>query len=176
MDANTNITFEQMPQALAEVLSQVRLIKEAVMNGDNSRSSGRNSHVLVDIERACEITCGLGHFDDRVKVLLGLQVIAFPDLGAYDIWRKKAKDYPLLDITVSDYLEKNATQQQRDMAPIWRTGWWRKGWRKGLKRFWRILHEHYQKQHRKYSIIVAECALYFSKRCIITSGVIFVLL
>ena len=56
MDTNTNITFEQMPQALAEVLSQVRLIKEAVMNGDNSRSSGRGSHVLVDIDRACEIT------------------------------------------------------------------------------------------------------------------------
>lgn len=56
MDANTNITFEQMPQALAEVLSQVRLIKEAVMNGDNSRSSGRGSHVLVDIDRTCEIT------------------------------------------------------------------------------------------------------------------------
>ena len=34
--ANTNITFELMPQALAEVLSQVRLIKEDVMNGDNS--------------------------------------------------------------------------------------------------------------------------------------------
>ena len=59
----------QMPQALAEVLSQVRLIKEAVMNGDNSRSSGRGSHVLVDIERACEITGRLGQFNDRVKVL-----------------------------------------------------------------------------------------------------------
>ena len=33
MDANTNITFEQMPQALAEVLSQVRLIKEADSSG-----------------------------------------------------------------------------------------------------------------------------------------------
>ena len=85
MDANTNITFEQMPQALAEVLSQVRLIKEAVMNGDNSRHAGRGSHVLVDIELACEITGGLGHFDDRVKVLLGRQVVAFTDLGACDI-------------------------------------------------------------------------------------------
>ena len=56
MDANTNITFEQMPQALAEVLSQVRLIKEAVLNGDNSKRAGRGSHVLVDIDRACEIT------------------------------------------------------------------------------------------------------------------------
>ena len=44
------------------------------------------------------------------------QVIAFPDLGACDRWRKKAKDYPLLDITVSDYLEKNATPQQREMG------------------------------------------------------------
>ena len=61
-------------------------------------------------------TGGLGQFNDRVKVLLGRQVIAFPDLGACDIWRKKAKDYPLLDITVSDYLEKNATPQQREMG------------------------------------------------------------
>lgn len=52
----------------------------------------------------------------RVKVLLGRQVIAFPDLDAYDLWGKKAKDYPLPDITVSDYLEKNATPQQREMG------------------------------------------------------------
>lgn len=51
-----------------------------------------------------------------MKVLLGRQVITFPDLGACDRWRKKAKDYPLLDITVSDYLEKNATPQQREMG------------------------------------------------------------
>ena len=89
MDANTNITFEQMPQALAEVLSQVRLIKEAVMNGDNSRSSGRGSHVLVDIERACEITGRLGQFNDRVKVLLGRQVIAYPGVDGYDLWDER---------------------------------------------------------------------------------------
>ena len=51
-----------------------------------------------------------------MKVLLGRQVIAFPDLDAYDLWGKKAKDYPLPDITVSDYLEKNATSQQRKMG------------------------------------------------------------
>ena len=39
-------------------------------------------------------TGGLGQFNDRVKVLLGRQVIAFPDLGACDRWRKKAKEYP----------------------------------------------------------------------------------
>ena len=67
MDANTNITFEQMPQALSEVLSQVRLIKEAVMNGDNSRHAGRGSHVLVDIERACEFTGKSKHTVNRVQ-------------------------------------------------------------------------------------------------------------
>lgn len=61
-------------------------------------------------------TGGLGQFNDREKVLLGRQVIAFPDLGACDRWRKKAKDYPLLDITESDYLEKNATAEQREMG------------------------------------------------------------
>ena len=61
-------------------------------------------------------TGGLGQFNDRVKVLLGRQVVAFPDLGTYERWRKKAKDYPLLDITVSDYLEKDVTPQQREMG------------------------------------------------------------
>ena len=37
-------------------------------------------------------TGGLGQFNDRVKVHLCRQVIAFPDLGACDRWRKKAKD------------------------------------------------------------------------------------
>ena len=127
MDANTNITSEQMPQALAEVLSQVRLIKEAVMNGDNSRSSGRGSHVLVDIERACEITGRLGQFNDRVKVLLGRQVIAFPDLGACERRRKKAKDYPLLDITCPTAWRRTPPRSSGRWAPTWRTRWWRRG-------------------------------------------------
>ena len=61
-------------------------------------------------------TDGLGQFNDHVKVLLGRQVIAFPDPGAYDRWQKNAKDYPLPDITVSDQLEKNATPQQREIG------------------------------------------------------------
>ena len=61
-------------------------------------------------------TGGVGQFNDRVKVLLGRQIAAFPDLGACNRWRKQAKDYPLLDITVSDYLEKNATPQQREIG------------------------------------------------------------
>lgn len=61
-------------------------------------------------------TGGLSQFNDRVNVLLGRKVIAIPDLGAYDLWRKKAREYPLLDITVSDYLEKNATPELREMG------------------------------------------------------------
>ena len=61
-------------------------------------------------------TGGLSQLGDRVKVLLDHKVIAYLDLGACDRWRKKAKDYPLLDNTVSDYLEKNDTPQQREMG------------------------------------------------------------
>lgn len=43
MDANTNITFEQMPQALAEVLSQVSLntLSTATPASAKSRSARR---------------------------------------------------------------------------------------------------------------------------------------
>lgn len=61
-------------------------------------------------------TGGLSQFNERVNVLLGRKVIAIPDLGGYDRWRKKAREYPLLDITVSDYLEKNATAELREMG------------------------------------------------------------
>ena len=44
-------------------------------------------------------TDGLGQFDDGVKVLLGRQVVAFPDLGAYDRWRKGRK-FSTVDIVV----------------------------------------------------------------------------
>ena len=45
-------------------------------------------------------------------MLKGRRVVAFPDMGAYDRWCKKAH---ILDfnIEVSDYLEKNATEIQR---------------------------------------------------------------
>ena len=58
-------------------------------------------------------TGGLSQFNDRVNVLLCRKVIALPDLGGYELWRKKAREYPLLDITVSDYLEKNASPELR---------------------------------------------------------------
>lgn len=71
-NANTNITFEQMPQALAEVLSRVRLIKEAVLNGDNSKRAGRGSHVLIDIDRASRSPASLNTLSTATPVCITL--------------------------------------------------------------------------------------------------------
>lgn len=35
-----------------------------------------------------------------------------PDVDAYDQWREKAAERPYLDITVSDYLQQNATEEE----------------------------------------------------------------
>ena len=51
-------------------------------------------------------TGGKSQFNDRLT--------AFPDIDGYDEWRKKAKNYPMLDITISDILERNATPDQRE--------------------------------------------------------------
>lgn len=59
-------------------------------------------------------TGGKSQFNDRLMVLKGRKVTAFPDIDGYDEWRKKAKNYPMLDITISDILERNATPEQRE--------------------------------------------------------------
>ena len=48
----------------------------------------------------------------KLNILKGRRVVAFPDLGAYDYWLKKAQsfDFP---IKVSNYLEKNANNKQK---------------------------------------------------------------
>jgi hypothetical protein len=48
----------------------------------------------------------------KLNVLKGRRVVAFPDLGAYERWCKKA-DILDFNIEVSGYLEKNATEIQR---------------------------------------------------------------
>ena len=57
-------------------------------------------------------TGGKSGFNDRVEVLDGRKVIAFPDVDAYDQWCEKAAERPYLDITVSDYLQQNATEEE----------------------------------------------------------------
>ena len=41
-------------------------------------------------------------------------IIAFPDVDGYETWVTKAAERPYLNIIVSDLLEKNATQEDRD--------------------------------------------------------------
>lgn len=55
--------------------------------------------------------------DDKVcEVLEGRKVILFPDLGCYELWKKRADDLNdkiKYTIYVSDLLEKNATEDQK---------------------------------------------------------------
>lgn len=70
------------------------------------------SHLLL--EYIWLATGGKSQFNDRLMVLKGREVTAFPDIDGYEEWRKKAKNYPMLDITISDILERNATPDQRE--------------------------------------------------------------
>ncbi len=49
----------------------------------------------------------------KLEILKNRIVVAFPDLGAYDIWKKKAAEMGF-HISVSDFLEQNATDEQRE--------------------------------------------------------------
>lgn len=59
-------------------------------------------------------TGGKGQLNDRVEVLSGRKIIAFPDVDGFDTWQEKAAERPHLRIIVSDLLERNATQEDRD--------------------------------------------------------------
>ncbi len=48
----------------------------------------------------------------KLNILKNRKVVAFPDLGTFDIWKKKASEMSFY-IKVSDYLERNATNEQR---------------------------------------------------------------
>lgn len=51
---------------------------------------------------------------DKLKVLSGRDVIAFPDVDGYTEWKTKLALIPSLNIRVSDFLEKNTTPAQRE--------------------------------------------------------------
>lgn len=59
-------------------------------------------------------TGGKGQLNDKVEVLSGRRIIAFPDVDGYDTWIEKAAERPHLGIIVSDLLERSATQADRD--------------------------------------------------------------
>lgn len=58
-------------------------------------------------------TGGKGQLNDRVEMLAGRQIIAFPDVDGYEVWKQKADERLHIGIIVSDLLEKNATPSDR---------------------------------------------------------------
>jgi hypothetical protein len=60
---------------------------------------------------------GCKWYDKNVaKVLIGRKVRVYPDADAYEKWKEKAEDLKQslgLDVTVSDYLDKTATEEQK---------------------------------------------------------------
>ena len=58
-------------------------------------------------------TGGKSQLNDRLQVLKGRKIVAFPDVDGYQEWKEKLSQIQDLDITVSDILEKSATEEDR---------------------------------------------------------------
>ena len=58
-------------------------------------------------------TGGKSQLNDRLQVLRGRKVVAFPDVDGYQEWKEKLSQVRGLDITVSDVLEKEASFKDR---------------------------------------------------------------
>lgn len=50
---------------------------------------------------------------DKMKPLSGRTVILFPDVDGYSKWKEKAREFIFCKVTVSDVIEKNATDRER---------------------------------------------------------------
>lgn len=59
-------------------------------------------------------TGGKSQLGDKLQILKGRDVIAFPDIDGYNEWKAKLTLIPGASIKVSDYLERNATDQDRE--------------------------------------------------------------
>lgn len=59
-------------------------------------------------------TGGKSMINERLLVLKGRRVVAFPDIDGYDEWQKKLADYPELAVTISPILHQNATPEDRE--------------------------------------------------------------
>jgi hypothetical protein len=51
----------------------------------------------------------------KLKILEGRRVVAFPDLGGYSYWQKKAATMPF-HVEVSDFLERAASTKQKELG------------------------------------------------------------
>ena len=72
---------------------------------------------------------GKGQLNDRLNVLQGRKVLAFPDADGYDTWKEKLAEYPYLSIEVSDFVLRKASPEMlekgADVADIlieWKLG------------------------------------------------------
>ena len=59
-------------------------------------------------------TGGKSQINDRLLVLKGRKIVAFPDIDGYDEWERKLADYPELAVTLSPILQQNATKADRE--------------------------------------------------------------
>lgn len=59
-------------------------------------------------------TGGKSMINERLPVLKGRKVVAFPDIDGYDEWVRKLADYPELGVTVSPVLQRSATREDRE--------------------------------------------------------------
>ena len=78
---------------------------------------------LVESEKTAVICSGLMHqylwlatggkscINDRLLVLQGRKIIAFPDIDGFKEWTEKLAKYPQLGVTVSPILQQNATAE-----------------------------------------------------------------
>ncbi len=60
-------------------------------------------------------TGGKSQFNERLNVLQGRNIVAFPDVDGYETWVQKAVALPHLSIKISDILQKNATEEEREL-------------------------------------------------------------
>ncbi|MDD4033515.1 MAG: DUF6371 domain-containing protein, partial [Bacteroidales bacterium] len=58
-------------------------------------------------------TGGKSQLNDRLQVLRGRKVVAFPDVDGFFEWKEKLSRVPEVEIVVSDVLEKHATVEDR---------------------------------------------------------------
>ena len=57
-------------------------------------------------------TGGKTQLGDKLNVLKGRDVLAFPDVDGYEVWKEKLSLLPDLSIKVSDYLQRTVTPEQ----------------------------------------------------------------
>ena len=82
--------------------------------------------ILVEAEKTAIIGAGLvpdcvwiatggkGQVGDKVDVLEGRQIVAFPDYDGYDEWKRKLEERSYLNIQISDYVQKHATKEEKE--------------------------------------------------------------